>query len=313
MTTTPTTPLDPRTILLIGFGEAGTALGEGLADTSGWRRGGPGRTVVAFDIAAGIGPRGEAMARRAKDMGIPLHRQPGDYVREADLVFSAVTGSEAKVAARSVKGLLRPGTTYLDINTVTRRTARELAEEMTAAGLDYVDIAVTGVFLLLRYRVPMLLAGPGAARAQAWMAPLGFEARNFSTRAGDASAVKMLRSIVMKGLEAISVECLVAAHRQGLVKELLEAFPDMAKFPFPEVLARLIRTHVVHAKRRFEEVEKVNENLIETGVPPIMAAAILKNHRRTLDANIAPADGKVPSLEEAIRLFDEKVIGRSAG
>jgi hypothetical protein len=128
------------------------------------------------------------------------------------------------------------------------------------------------------------------------------------TKPGNASSVKMLRSVIVKGIEALAVESFVTAERQGILKEVMGCLGDIDAGTFAGSLAMLTQTHIVHAHRRWEEMGLVAQTLRETGVDPLMTEAIEKSHRRTVDAHIAPADGKVPSLEDALKLLSEKVV-----
>ena len=136
----------------------------------------------------------------------------------------------------------------------------------------------------------------------------GFDAKVLGPQPGSASSVKMLRSVIMKGIEALAVESFVAAERQGILKEVMGCLGDVDATSFSGSLAMLAQTHIVHAHRRWEEMGLVAQTLRETGVDPLMTEAIEKSHRRTVDAHIAPADGKVPPLDEALKLLSEKVV-----
>lgn len=299
---------DPSTVALLGLGEAGTALARGLAGESGWRDGAAGRRLIAIDPAAGDSARGAAMTARAAELDIALDDAYGPSLAEAELVFSAVTGDAAGAAADAAARCMAPGALYLDLNTITRRETAAIAERMAAAKIAYVDVGVVGVFYALGYRAPMLLAGDRAADVVAWMTPLGFSAKTLSSAPGDASAVKMLRSVLMKGIEALSIECLVAAREQDLLEEVLDCVGDVDRIPFRDFLTRIATTHMVHVERRLEEVEKVNENLRETGIEPLMSAATLRNHTRTLAAGVVPEDGTVPDLDTALAILAERVV-----
>lgn len=301
------TAFDPTTVAHLGLGEGGSALARGFAEQSGWRTPGSNRSQLAVDIAAGEGARGKAMAERAAAMGVTLTRDYGAALAEAEFVTSTVTGDDALDAARSALEFLKPGSVFLDFNTITRKTAVEIAGLMDQKGVQYVDVAVFGSFYAVGYKTPLLIAGRDTDRVVPWMEGLGFKVKVLNDRAGDASAVKMLRSIMVKGMEALAVECLVAAREQDLLEEVLDCFGDIDAATFRGMVDILITTHIPHAKRRMEEVEKVNQNLIETGITPLMSAATLANHRRTFDAQVA-GDGKVPPLEEALRILADDVV-----
>lgn len=298
---------DPTTIALLGLGEGGTALARGFAEDSGWRQPGSNRSLIAVDIALGEGIRGEAMAERAAAMGVQIAKGYTPALSEAAFVTSTVTGDDALDAARSALEYLAPGTVYLDFNTITRKTAQEIAGLMAEKSVRYVDVAVFGSFHAVGYRTPLLISGESTDRIVPWMRQLGFVVQVLNDRAGDASAVKMLRSIMVKGMEALAIECLVAAREQDLLEEVLNCFGDIDQATFRGMLDILVTTHVPHAKRRMEEVQKVNKNLIETGIEPLMSAATLRNHERSVAAEIA-GEGKVPALEEALEILTDKVV-----
>ncbi len=299
--------VDPSVVTLLGFGEAGGTIARGLGDT--WRgAGGDARRVLAVDIALGDGPRGEAMAALARELDVDISRDYTAALGGTGLVISVVTGEDAFDAARAAKPWLAPKTFYLDFNSITGRQTRDVAAVFEGTGVRFIDVAVMGGFDALGMRAPMLLAGPDADRVAEWMNRSGFSVRVLGSRVGDASAVKILRSVLTKGIEALAVECLVAAHRQGLVAEVLDNLRDIDAQGFAGFLETLTVTHLVHAKRRLEEVEKAALNLRETGIEPLMTEATRRSHKRTSDARVAPADGVKPSLEEALKILGERVI-----
>ncbi|MGB7299615.1 MAG: DUF1932 domain-containing protein [Burkholderiaceae bacterium] len=299
-----------RHIVFLGFGEAGTALARGLCAPDGWRGAQSGRTVSAIDPLAGSGALGEAMAATASALEIPIERQYGVLLAQADLVVSVVTGVEAVNAARMAAPVLKPSAVYADFNSITGPQTQRVASELTNSGIIFADVAVMGSFMANGYQTPLLLSGPGAARMQTFSQAAGIPARILNDRVGDASAVKILRSVLMKGIEALSVECLVAAHRQGLVNEVLDNVGDVDKSGFAHFLKVMVISHLPHAKRRMEEVEKAIENLNETGVRPIMSESTRRSHARTVAAKLDPSIVMGIDLNQALSLLDERVVGQ---
>jgi 3-hydroxyisobutyrate dehydrogenase-like beta-hydroxyacid dehydrogenase len=305
--------LSPRVIALLGFGEAGSAIARGLCAEGGWRgQPRPGdnapRRLIAIDTALDKDARGSALGKAARSLDVAID---GTYTRalsEADLVLSAVPGEQALDAAQLAAPLLKKGAYYLDLCTVTGRMADEDRSAIEAAGAHYIDVAVMGGFFKSGIRAPMLAAGRDVEAVVAWMNQNGFAVTVLGSRPGSASSVKMLRSVIMKGLEDLAVESLVAAERQGILEEVLGCFGDADQLPFRDFISTLVRTHVVHAYRRWEEMSLVARTLEETGVEPLMTRTIEKAHRRTVEAAVAPADGQVPSLPEALALLSQKVV-----
>jgi 3-hydroxyisobutyrate dehydrogenase-like beta-hydroxyacid dehydrogenase len=305
--------INPRVIALLGFGEAGTAIARGLASAEGWRGASkPGdnapRRVIAIDPALDKDARGSALGKEARRLDVAISDRYTEALNEADLVICAVQGEHALEAASSAAPLLKKGAHFLDLCTVTGKMADEDRAAIETGGGRYVDVAVMGGFFKSGIKAKMLVAGADAADAVAWMNANGFDAKLLGPRPGSASSVKMVRSVVMKGLEALGVEALVTAQRQGILEEVLDCFSDVDLVDFHEHLASLVQTHVVHARRRWEEMGLVARTLRETGVEPLMTETTEKALRRSVEAAIAPPDGKVPKLDEALKLLSEKVI-----
>ena len=305
--------LSPRVIALLGFGEAGSAIARGLASETGWR--GPSkpgdnapRRLIAIDPALDKDARGTALGKEAGRLAIPISDKYTEALSEADLVISAVQGEHALDAASSAAPLLKKGAWFLDLCTVTGKMADEDRAAIEKAGGQYIDIAVMGGFFKYGIKAPMLVAGGDAEAAVAWMNANGFDAKALGPKPGSASSVKMVRSVLMKGLEALGVEALVTAERQGIREEVLECLADVDLVPFRDHLASLVQTHVVHARRRWEEMGLVAQTLRETGVEPKMTVTTEQTLRRSVEAGIAPADGKVPGLDEALKLLSDKVV-----
>ena len=305
--------LSPRVIALIGFGEAGTAIARGLAVEGGWR--GPSKPgdnaphrLIAIDTALDLDARGTALGKAARGIDVAIEGTYTEALRDADLVICAVQGEHALSAAKSAAPLLKKGAHFLDLCTVTGKMSDEDRAEIESGGGRYIDVAVMGGFFKQGIRAPMLVAGEDADPVVAWMNANGFEAKPLGPKPGSASSVKMLRSTLIKGVEALGVEALVTAQRQGILEEVLTCLSDADQMPFRDFICMLVRTHIVHAHRRWEEMGLVAQTLRETGVEPLMTEAIERSHRRTVDARIAPADGQVPDLAGALAILSEKVI-----
>lgn len=294
---------DVRTITLLGFGEAGTTLARGLVEDLRWPASQQDRVIRTVDIALGRWARGEAMVRRAEAWGIAASDSYDESLGDTDMAFSVVTGEDAVAAAESLKPYLKPGALYCDFNSITANQTRAVGAVFDGSGVDFVDVAVMGGFLALGHRVPLVLSGPRAEEVAAWMADIGLTARVLNDRVGDASAVKILRSVLIKGIEALGIECLTAAHREGLTSEVLATLADVDRMGMANFVQMLVSTHLVHAKRRLEEMDKAAANLDDLGIAPLMTEATRRTLRRTVDQGAVRADGVVPEIDEALRVL----------
>lgn len=259
------------TFAFIGFGEAGQYLSKGLQ--------GEGAIVSAaydilFDAPDGGGARGDAVRAALAERGIRAAVSPADAVGGADIVISAVTAKQVAAAGDATGRHMQPGQIFLDINSASPGAKREASGAVVAAGADYVEAAVMSNVPPHGHRVPMFLAGAAAEKAAALMTPFGMDVEVVGTGIGQASSIKMIRSVMVKGLEALLVESLTAAHRAGVgdkvIESLGESFPGLdwrgkAGYHLGRVM--------LHATRRADEMEEVAETLREIGVPPTMAEA----------------------------------------
>jgi 3-hydroxyisobutyrate dehydrogenase-like beta-hydroxyacid dehydrogenase len=259
--------MDLHTFALIGFGEAGSILGEDLATA--------GRSVTMYDILLDSAVSRQRMLDRARGAHVQAADTFEDAVRGAQIVISAVTASSsADVAAKAAK-TLQPGQVLLDINSVSPAKKRSNAALLEAVGVDYVEAAVMAPVPPERLRVPMLLGGKRAAVLAQELRAVGMNTTALSEQIGVASAVKMCRSIVIKGLEALTLESMLAARRFGAEREVLESlhgtFPSMGwtgKLP-----DYLISRVAEHGRRRAAEMREVARTLADVDLEPTMALA----------------------------------------
>ncbi len=270
---------DPlRVIALVGFGEAGSILGADLATS--------GRQVCTYDILLDAAATRQRMLDRAVAAGVRVARDLAAAVSGADLVISAVTaGSSTSVAAEAAKSL-RAGQVFLDINSVSPASKRVSAECIERSGADYIEAAVMAPVPPQRLKVPMLLGGPRAQQLAQALREIGMNTAAISDRIGVASAVKMCRSIVIKGLEALTVESMFAARRFGAEAEVLASlngtFPNMGWLDAqPDYLISRVAEH---GRRRASEMREVARTLQEVDLEPTMALATAARQDWLVDA-----------------------------
>ena len=257
-------------IALIGFGEVGGIFGTDFAAD--------GLTVSAFDVLLNAESSRSSMMARAKQAAVCAHDSLQDAVRSADLVISAVTASSAKVAAASAAPFLSAGQIYLDLNSVSPDTKRAIARTLDESPALFVEAAVMAPVSPQRIKVPMLLGGPHAASVARQLQEIGMNAKPISDQIGVASAIKMCRSIIIKGLEAITLESMFTARRYGAEKQVLESlaatYPDMGwNGALPDYLISRIAEH---GKRRAAEMREAAQAVTDAGLEPVTALATAK-------------------------------------
>jgi 3-hydroxyisobutyrate dehydrogenase len=268
-------------VALIGYGEVGRILGEDLRAA--------GQTVTAFDLELDSA-EGEPLRAHAGAHGVTLAGSHAEAVRSAELVVSAVTSSQTIAAAEACASALPAGSFFLDFNSASPG-AKIAAAGIVASGAGrYVEGAVMTAVPPYRLKVPLLLGGPDAAALLPGLLDLGFSAKLASSRLGVASATKMCRSVVIKGLEAMMIESLTAARRYGVEEAVLaslgETFPG---FDWEKQAAYFFQRVIEHGRRRGEELIEAAVTVEEAGIPP--GSAVGTAERQSWVADLA--DGGV--------------------
>jgi len=258
-------------LCFIGFGEAGQAIAAGLREAGVER-------IVAWDILFPR-PEGEKLRRAAEAIGVSCASSAAEAVRGVDMIVSAVTATSSVEAAQSVAPHLAGQPFFLDINSVSPARKQETARLLGGAA-RYVDVAVIAAIHPARHRTPMLIAGAQAEAAAAMLAPYGMQLRAAGAEVGAAAAIKMVRSVMLKGIEALTLECFLAAARAGVVEEVAASLKN--NYPgldWGKVIAYNLERMAVHGERRAAEMEEVADTLRELGVEPLMTAATVRRQR----------------------------------
>jgi len=252
---------------IIGFGEVGGTFGRDLAAR--------GIDVAIYDILLHAPASREAMLTKARDCGVQARESLRECIADRELVISAVTASSAAEVAEQAAPLLAPGQIYLDINSVSPETKSRMAGRFERNGGHFVEAAVMAAVAPQRLKVPMLLGGKYAEEFAPQLAAIGMNGKAVSEQVGGASAVKMCRSVIIKGLEALVVESMFAARRYGaeeaVLASLAATFPDMGwDAALPDYLIGRVAEH---GRRRAAEMREAAQAVNEVGFDPHMARA----------------------------------------
>lgn len=252
-------------LALIGFGEAGAT----FAAAAKW-----GHRACAWDIEPA-----QQKVMQSHNLGRAL--SPREALSAAPLVLSLVTADQALEAAKAYAPLLSPEAIWCDMNSVAPDTKRAAANIIEAVGARYVDVAVLAPVEPARLAVPLLLSGPAAEAAAHALSMAGFgNAHVVGSEIGRASAIKMIRSIMVKGIEALTDEMMAAADAAGVAAEVLASLDASEKHrPWGERVAYNLERMRTHGQRRAAEMEEVAITLLALGVPPVMSRAAARRQR----------------------------------
>jgi 3-hydroxyisobutyrate dehydrogenase-like beta-hydroxyacid dehydrogenase len=263
-------PLSAPRVALVGYGEAG----EAFARAQGWRGEARGWDVLPDRRAAMV------------SAGIATADSAAEALADRAFLLSLVTADAALDAARDYAPLLPEGALWCDMNSVAPDTKRGAAAAIEAAGGRYVDVAVMAP-VDKGMAVPLLISGPHALAAQPLLEALGFtNTRVVGDEVGRASAIKMIRSVMVKGLEALSWECAAAAEKAGVFDEVMASLDASEKaIGWAERVAYNRERMETHGARRAAEMEESAKTLQGLGIEPVMTRGTVELQRRAAKKN----------------------------
>lgn len=275
----PGDPLQWR-VGLVGYGEVGRILAEDLRER--------GVAVSAYDLKLDRDETAHALRGHAAAHGVRLAGSHAELAAQSDFIVSAVTASQAEPVAEACAPAVQNGAFFLDFNSASPGAKQRAAARIDAAGGRYVEGAVMTSIPPYRIRVPLLLGGAPAAELAPLLNALGFDAKVASERLGVASATKMCRSVMIKGLEAMVIESFTAARHHGVedavIASLQETFPGI---DWEKQASYFFQRVIEHGRRRSEEVREVAETVREAGLEPWSAAGTAE--RQAWVADLADA------------------------
>lgn len=289
MSTQSSSPLDPRRIAIIGFGEVGPIFARGFI-ASGRHE------VAAYDILFDDPDAAPAMREKARAAGVVAASSAAAAAAGAAVVISAVTAAAARDVAAEAAGYLVPGQIFLDINSVAPETKRANATAAERSGARYVEAAVLAPVPPYGLKVPILLGGAAAPELAALLGPAGMALEIGPPVIGQASAIKMCRSIMIKGVEALTVECLLTARHYGVEDRIIASLNHTFPLDWEKLAGYLIGRTVHHGRRRAAEMREVAATVSAAGLTPLLAAATAE--RQDWVADQAAAGPELKSITE---------------
>ena len=273
----PNTP----SVTVIGFGEAGSSL------CIGWNR----RGVRSFDIKQTNPNLKAAKFAEMHDQGVEAVEDLGAAVDGADLIFSTVTADQAFAAASSAAPWLKPGAFFFDLNSCAPSTKQKSAAVIEAAGGRYVDIAVMATITPHYHHTPMLICGDHSAAALTALQALDMAPKLVPGPVGRASTIKMVRSVMMKGIEALTAECFWAASKAGVVDEVAASLDaSQTDMGWKQQAHYSVERMTTHGIRRAAEMREVQKTLIDHGITPTMTRGTIDRQQQFGELAISLVD-----------------------
>ena len=257
-------------LAFIGFGEAGLAIAGGLKEAGV-------DDITAYDILLKEDHCQALFRERSSNAGVSLANSHAEAISGKDIIISAVTCNDAVEAAHQAALHLEPQQTYMDVNSVSPMTKKKVQEVIETAGATFLEASILSPILPHRHASPMLLSGPAASDVIKKLSPFGMHLTDTGPEFGRASATKMFRSIIIKGLEALLQECVIAADRYGVADIVLDSVgSNHPGIDWKSLTNYYLGRTVLHGIRRGREMEEVADTLRCLNIEPLMAEATAK-------------------------------------
>lgn len=288
-------------IALIGFGEVGEAIASDLAAANDI-------AIAAFDLK--FADSDSAPSRAVRKSAAEAARSTEDAVRGAGLVISAVTAASAVEAAAAARAAIERGAWFFDLNSASPAAKSDAARLIDGAGGRYVEASVMSPINPKRLAAPILLGGPYARDFEPVARALGFSGASFySEIPGKAAAAKLCRSVVVKGMEALITESLLAARHYGVEEDVLSSLGNLFPHPDWDAHARyMIGRTLQHGTRRAAEMREAARTVAEAKIDPWMSSATAQRQAWAGALEIRPGATDLPSLLDAIRTSISEMI-----
>lgn len=256
----------------IGFGEAAYNISIGLKSE--------GVTgIIAYDAMADKPPMNELIKNRAIEADVTLLSKAVDVAKEAEIIIVSVPSSFTIDACSSVIEVLRPGQIYADVGASTPETKKQVWKLLKEKGVLFSDSAMLGSLPLSKHKVPIVASGNGAKAFFDALTPYGMKIEVVGENPGDASAIKLLRSVFMKGIAALMIEMLEGAEANGVSDQVIHSVSEsLDNIKFEDHLNRLVTGTAIHAHRRAAELDGSIKMLHESGLCYDMTLSAKNRH-----------------------------------
>lgn len=288
MSRSSTAPQVTPTLVLAGFGEVGQSYARSLLQKS-------------VHLRIYHPSPSEHTKEAAATQGLVICNSALAAFSEADIVLSVAPGQAALQIAAAAAGVLKPDALFADLTSAAPSIIRESAALFAVDA--YIDVAIMGAVSIHGLRTPLLASGGGAQRLAAALQPLGFQLESLPGSAnGDATSLKILRSIFTKGMDAVVMECMLAAEAAGLRELLLQQLADLDLSTTRELIEMFVRTHVPAAARRKHEAHTAACQLHELGIDAFATKAVQQRYEHTV--SLMGKETRNPTVPPGGNIFD---------
>lgn len=266
----------------IGFGEVARAFSPRMREKGG--------EIVAYDKFP------DRVSAKAEALGVSLVESLEELISSCTLILSTLWPGAAYEAASEAAPFLCSGKIYCDLNSISPQTTAKIDLAISASGADFVKVGIMAAIPDRGFAVPLVAGGAKADETAQMLSALGLNVHVMGTDPKQPAALKILRSVCLKGIVALTYEMLRGAEKYGIVEEILDSASEaLSKASFKDTVSRWLASMAIHAGRRAGEMEEAMEVLEAEGIRPVMSEATRDIFKEIADLELDKSlDGKIP-------------------
>jgi len=293
---------EPR-IGFIGFGEAAFNIARGLIKEEGISK------IIAYDKFLSEEPYSRLIKSRASEANVTLKKNMKETLNGVDIIFCAVSASMVVSIAEEAKQYLKSGQIYVDINAASPTAKQQASKIISTSGAHFVDVAVMGAVPAYGHKVPLYASGRGAREFSDILKKYHMDITYYGEKVGRASALKMFRSIFMKGVAMLLLETIVSSHKYGVEDDVWTSIEETLMGSSTKRINGWITRTVIHSERREHEMEEVVSLLQELNMDGTMSTATRKKMKWCTDLRLKEYFKGVPpnDYHEVLKAIDDFV------
>ncbi|WP_378934611.1 NAD(P)-binding domain-containing protein [Metabacillus herbersteinensis] len=284
---------------IIGYGEVGRIFIEGLLNTN--------NTLFVYDIL--LANQENKNPKMSEDPNIHFKPTIDSLASTCDLIFSLVNSGSAFNVAEAISKCIKKNAILIDLTTSTPQVKKKSEELITIQGARYIDAAIMGTVVTEKFNVPIIIGGDDSGEITIYLKELGFNCVNLDLPNGSAASIKLLRSVFMKGLEALILETMIVSKHHDVLEEVMNSISTtMENNKFSTFSKALFDTHHIHKVRRFKEVTDSCKVIEEAKITPYVTEGVKKFFSNSIQLELEGDLIKRGSIDEILSVYEKNSL-----
>lgn len=284
-----------RNIGIVGYGEVGKVFAGGLIQNN--------FDVHVYDLLTEQGH--EEVLKDIKNKGATPALSISDLVNKSEVILLLVNSAATKDVIASITKTKQKPLTIIDLTTSKPYTKKNCKIEIENYHPEaiYIDGAIMGTVATEGFNVPLLLASENEEIMLTIKKELTMNIKILVGEVGKAASIKLIRSVFMKGLEALLLESMIAAKKYNVDQNVMESISmTLNNNDFNKFGEALIKTHVIHKNRRYKEILDSIKLIEDAKIEPYVTQGVKHFFEYSVERDVKPSQ----SIDEILTAYGER-------